>query len=311
MKRVLVVAGGTGSTNLQIGLHFAGIEYDLLVNAYDDGKSTGFVRRVANCLGPSDIRKNLHTMLGIRDSRSPYLSTLGCRFNAADSQTAELFCRTRCALNDALREGLLEWFRLAGQQRYEDVSVVNLALAGLARKRGSMQAASDQMAISLDLPPVVHLSSDENAELLARSRSGALATEGEIVTWNRADDPLERIEYRRGGLSADAPVLAPRAADAIGMADAVIISTGTLFSSILPTVLTRGFREAVRPKPVVVIENLTMDADVAGYEPEQALGMILDALGGCHIHLIPRGNSTAEHHDPTRLVADILECVSL
>lgn len=308
MKRALVVAGGTGSTNLQIGLHGAGIEYELLVNAYDDGKSTGFVRRVANCLGPSDIRKNLHTMLGIRDQRSPYLSTLGCRFNAPDSEVAEAFCLTRCALTFSLREGLAEWFRIAGQQRYEDVSVVNLALAGLARKRGSMQAASDELAASFGLPPVVHLSSDENAELLARSRSGVLATEGEIVAWGRADDPLERIEYRQEGTPADFPYLTPRAVDAICRADMVIVSTGTLFSSILPTLLTRGFCDAVRSKPVVVVENLTMDADVAGYEPEQALGMVFDALEGCHIHLIPR--EPAPYHDPRRLVRAILECVN-
>lgn len=311
MKQVLIVAGGTGSTNLQIGLYAAGIDYELLINAYDDGKSTGFVRRVAGCLGPSDIRKNLHTILGIRDKHAAaYTSTLGCRFNAPTSAQAQQFCLTKCALTPSMRTGLDEWFRFAGELRYEDVSVANLALAGLARLSGSMQRASDSVAMSLGLPAAVHLSSDENAELLARSRSGAVATEGEIVSWNRPDDPLERIEYRQGGLPAANPVLAPRAVGAISRADAVVISPGTLFSSILPTLLTQGFREAVRSKPVIVIENLTMDADVAGYEPEQALGMILDALDGCHIHLIPRGRGAAQHHDPARLVADILACVS-
>jgi 2-phospho-L-lactate transferase/gluconeogenesis factor (CofD/UPF0052 family) len=307
--KALVVAGGTGSTNLQIGLHAAGIEYELLINAYDDGKSTGFVRRVAKCLGPSDIRKNLHTMLGIFGGPPALTSMLGCRFKAPDSETAELFCLTNCALTEPLRLGILEWFRLAGQQEYVDVSVANLALAGLARKFGSMQAASDEAAVSLGLAPVIHLSSDENAELLARSRSGVIATEGEIVTWNRPDDPLQTIEYRLDGLPFEDPALSSRAANAIAQADVVIISPGTLFSSILPTLLTEGFREAVRSKPVVVVENLTMDADVAGYTPEQALGLVIDALTGCQLYLVPR--ATGEYHDPIKLVRDIFECVNL
>lgn len=313
--KALVVAGGTGSTNLQIGLHAAKIQYGLLVNAYDDGKSTGFVRRVAGCLGPSDIRKNLHTMLGIVDSSSPYCSTLKCRFDAPSSKEAESFCWDRCALTISMMIGLDEWFSFAGDRRYEDVSVVNLALAGLARKYGSMQAASDKLAVDLGLPPAVHLSSDENAELLARSRSGVLVTEGEIVTWNRPDDPLESIEYRINSAPMVSPQLSARAADAIAEADIIIVSAGTLFSSILPTLLTVGFREAVRGKPVVVIENLMMDADVAGYLPEQALGMVLDALEGCDIHLIPRNsaliqNGFPEYHDPHKLAGEILACVS-
>lgn len=309
MNKVIVVAGGTGSTNLQIGLHAAGIEYELLVNAYDDGKSTGFVRRVARCLGPSDIRKNLHAMLGIKDSRGKYLSTLGARFDAVTSAEARAFCFGKCVHNAVIREGLEEWFCIAGEQQYRDVSVMNLALAGLAALRGSMQAAADEVAHSFGLLARIHLSSDVNAELYARSRSGVPVSEGEIVAWSRADDPLERIEFWRDGQEVT-PHLEPRAADAIAQADAVIVSTGTVFSSILPTLLTKGLREAVRPKPVVVIENLQMDADVAGYEPEQALGMVIDALEGCYIHLVPRGEATGPHHDPGQLVRAIMECVS-
>lgn len=311
MNRVLVVAGGTGSTNLQIGLHGAGIEYELLVNAYDDGKSTGFVRRVAKCLGPSDIRKNLHARLGIQERNSVFHSTFGARFSAETSEGARHFCFERCKHNGAMRLGLSEWFRIAGEQRYEDVAVMNLVLAGLAVLHGSMQAAADHLAEPLGLlgRSDLHLSSDVNAELFAQSRSGQLVPEGDIVTWGRAEDPLESIEFRRDG-EPFTPQLENRAAEAIDRAGAVIIAPGTLFSSILPTLVTKGLCEALRPKAVIVIENLQMDADVAGHEPEQALGMIFDALPGCHLSLIPRGKAKGAHHDPQQLVRAIRECVS-
>ena len=37
------------------------VDLTLLVNAYDNGQSTGLVRRLFNILGPSDVRKTMRT----------------------------------------------------------------------------------------------------------------------------------------------------------------------------------------------------------------------------------------------------------
>ena len=64
MLNVVVLNGGRGAASLipallaRPGLHVTSV-----VNAYDDGKSTGEIRRFFDMLGPSDIRKVQSLML--------------------------------------------------------------------------------------------------------------------------------------------------------------------------------------------------------------------------------------------------------
>ena len=64
MLNVVVLNGGRGAATLipallgRQGLHVTSV-----VNAYDDGKSTGEIRRQFGMLGPSDIRKVQELML--------------------------------------------------------------------------------------------------------------------------------------------------------------------------------------------------------------------------------------------------------
>src|SRR5690349_12605946 len=91
--RLVIFAGGTGSISLQRGLyhtldsHFDGVETKIIVNAYDNGLSTGAVRKVMGgaILGPSDVRKNHATRLALIDPDSPWLDFLSCRFTAKPS----------------------------------------------------------------------------------------------------------------------------------------------------------------------------------------------------------------------------------
>ena len=57
---VLVISGGSGNDALIKGLVrvYPDVNIKVLLNAYDNGKSTGICRYVTNTLGVSDIRKN-------------------------------------------------------------------------------------------------------------------------------------------------------------------------------------------------------------------------------------------------------------
>ena len=58
---ITIISGGSGSTNIQKGLHeiCPNLSINLLINGYDDGKSTGILRKLfPNTLGISDFRKN-------------------------------------------------------------------------------------------------------------------------------------------------------------------------------------------------------------------------------------------------------------
>ena len=56
-----IISGGSGSTNIQKGLNeiCPTIPINLLINGYDEGKSTGVLRNLfKNTSGISDFRKN-------------------------------------------------------------------------------------------------------------------------------------------------------------------------------------------------------------------------------------------------------------
>ena len=69
---VVMFSGGRGTGALtEALLRYPDIKLSLLVNAYDDGLSTGLLRRfIPGMLGPSDIRKNLSRFLEPRKDQT-------------------------------------------------------------------------------------------------------------------------------------------------------------------------------------------------------------------------------------------------
>lgn len=70
--RVVLFSGGRGTGSITDALlKYPEIDLTLLVNAYDDGKSTGLLRRfIPGMLGPSDIRKVVSSLLKAHDDPS-------------------------------------------------------------------------------------------------------------------------------------------------------------------------------------------------------------------------------------------------
>src|SRR6202051_2055924 len=76
--KVAVFCGGRGSATIIRGpLQTAEIQLALLVNAYDDGLSTGALRNfIPGMLGPSDFRKNFSYLLDLYSDEQYALKSL-------------------------------------------------------------------------------------------------------------------------------------------------------------------------------------------------------------------------------------------
>ena len=84
--RVVLFSGGRGSSVLSKELvRDRRIKLTLAINGYDDGASTGEVRRISRrCLGPSDFRKNASRLArGARHRRPALVAILDARLPAA------------------------------------------------------------------------------------------------------------------------------------------------------------------------------------------------------------------------------------
>ena len=220
--KVVLFSGGRGSSVLSKQLiKNPQVALTLAINGYDDGASTGEVRRfLGDCLGPSDFRKNASRLAKeLQSCRSELIEVLDLRFpvgysaeaahnafqiiadpgtcSAAPSEFQKTILKLVAAIDPSSRQivsGKLSWFErelaTSGQSfSFSDCSIGNLVFAGcfLEMRRDFNGAIADYCTI-FNLPQglIVNVTVGTNAHLVALDRDfHVLATEADIVDANR------------------------------------------------------------------------------------------------------------------------------
>lgn len=307
MLKIAIFCGGTGSVALQKGFDQIydsnRIQLDIIVNAYDNGKSTGVCRRVFNnqILGPSDVRKNQLLQFSLQHGQellkpeskySRLYRLFNLRLSAADAlsyyeQAYRTICDFEDALNPAVYSRLLALLRLfffeenaavlrptTRGERFEDFSLSNIFYAASAASSGnSLQAAAKEMAGILEIKDNVHLISNKSLILKAKTTSGRIIDdEGEVVAW---DNPLDTISdvMLFDGKQKYTPFVDEGVCGVndsvksiVAKADIIIFSSGTQWSSLIPSYMHRGFAEMIqqsKAKKYLIMNNIE-DHDATG-----------------------------------------------
>ena len=367
MYKIVIVCGGSGSAELQKGLYKVfgedRFKLDIVINAYDNGKSTGECRRVFNnrILGPSDLRKNHLTRYQIKyaaeleDPKSRQ-SRLFEMFNARVSGTdyRDYYYRAKHFLESADCEewkkkelsSLLDYFFFDGDEirdsvksvNFNDFSVSNIFYAACAaKKKNSLRAAGHMMARILEIEDNVHLISDTSLILKAETESGRiLDDEGLIVSWKNAEDKirsafLEDLSGCRYLPSVDEDLEESDAVSrVIREADIIIFSSGTQWSSLIPTYMHKGFRELIsesHARKYLVMNNIE-DGDMYGVSSADICGIVSNYIdlsdvtvvlnedavpsmklefGGLKYIRGSLGSDRPKYHDPEKLVRCIFK----
>lgn len=332
--KIVILAGGTGSIALQTGLYNTleslskdEVDIKILTNAYDNGLSTGSVRKVmgGRILGPSDVRKNQTTRLKLEQPESPWHKLLDIRFTST-SDKAEDFCYVE--INRALVNGLSEksalilhsaiseYFRTPDATKidYNDFSLANIIYAGLAKQNGySLRKAATIMAGLMGIKDNVILNDDRSLFLGAITRSGIRVTdEGDIVCWGNEEDPFEDLFFVDHNGEEAKPVLCDEAKEAITAADMIIMSSGTQWSSLIPTYASIGFYSAIAETDakILMVMNRQPDKDSPGQTPSDIIDLLTSTF-------IPEGLinliiDTSGHVRMTSVTADSADqCASV
>jgi 2-phospho-L-lactate transferase/gluconeogenesis factor (CofD/UPF0052 family) len=292
---VVVFSGGRGSSVLSRELIAnPRIDLTLAINGYDDGMSTGEVRRfLGDALGPSDFRKNashlaktLHTCddaaIAELDRRLP----VGCARDAAVAALQRIGGEAGARVAAFLAE--LDAARKPFD--FSDCAIGNVVFAGCyLRSNRNFNAAVDDYCALLRLPAglIENVSDGTNAFLVALDPDERLlASEADIVDANRrnrirdifllggrptdadvaavAAMPRERIADWLTARERQIPVNA-RLVSRIAAADLVIYSPGTQHSSLFPSYLTHGLSRAIAGNLKalkLLITNIQSDAEL-------------------------------------------------
>lgn len=236
MKNILVISGGSGNDALLKGIfhYYEKAEVKVLVNAYDDGKSTGICRAITNTLGVSDIRKNHYRMYSIKhksDKDECITSFYNDRFDLPKGNELSFVIEKLVSWNmDFMLCYAKSFFSQAEGVDFLDFSIANIIYSQMFKELG-YERTNAIMCDFFGIDDFVIMNSFENVVIGAKTNNGEIDNEAGIVDFSTKDDRIENIVYK-----SDSPiVLNNNAINAIMGADLIIVSTGTFWSSIYPT----------------------------------------------------------------------------
>ena len=225
--RIVLFCGGRGSaTIIRALLRRTDVELTLIVNAFDDGLSTGALRDfIPGMLGPSDFRKNLSYLFG-NYSQAQYALKSLMEYRLPGGAEIEKLARFAGGSDTALEEPLAGWFAqlqpatlqrlraLAGALLrpcrgrdfdYRDCSLGNLVFAGayLAHGEDFNAAAADVGDLVGSRAHLLNVGTQQNRVLVGLKQDGTLlASEAEVVGL-QSPSPITHLYLLEQPLTAD------------------------------------------------------------------------------------------------------------
>ena len=315
MLKIVLMCGGSGGKALQEGFAsvfgYGNYQLDAIINAYDDGKSTGVCRDIfnRNILGPSDLRKNQITQYKlkyakeIKDSNSKEHKLLDLfELRLSGENYDSYYNQAISIINDIdylkpeQKDDLLNWldyFFYADKQNnvlrkgidkvsFNDFSLSNIFYASCAAiNNNSLEKAGEVMSKLFSMENNVHLISNVNLYINATTTSGYVITdEGQLVAWNNSNDKVVKVDLVKNDGSVYVPTINENSNDDIqklfNEADILILSSGTQWSSLIPSYMHKDFKEALsscKAKKYLIMNN-AQDADAKGVSANELLGII-------------------------------------
>ena len=240
--RVVAFGGGTGLPVLLQGLRDRIGDLVAVVTVADDGGSSGRLRQELGVAPPGDVRNCLVALSGRR-------------------RLAEVFN-----------------YRFEGGGELSDHSVGNIIIAALSDLAGGFGEGVEQAARFLRIKGRVFPAATESLTLVARYDDGAVV---------RGESAVSAMHEREGRISLvsvepeDTPA-PPGVIEAVENADVVVLSSGSLYTSTIPSLLGAGTGEALArfAGPVMYVANvMTQPGETTGFSVSDHLRAITDHIG--------------------------------
>ena len=282
--KITILSGGSGNDSLIRGLKllYKNIDVKVIVNAYDNGLSTGVCRSITNTLGVSDIRKN-HIRMYKAMSPDECLDTrliefYEGRYNLEPNREATaISLLDGWGLKDKFGEYVHNFFKKIeyakeNMYNFDNFNVANIVFSEMYSELGYEKTNK----ISCDLLGIddfVILNSFQNVYLNAITNDYSVMTdEGDIVKLCDNNKKIINTFYTPKMV----PELNTKAVDAILNCDLLLISTGTFWSSIYPTLqygdLYKYINESTAKK--IWAMNNTEDKDAYGVSSNDFIDIV-------------------------------------
>ena len=180
MKKVVVLGGGTGMSNLLSGLKQYPLDITAIVSVCDDGRSTGILREEFNIPAVGDIRR---VLVALSETEPLVMDLFNHRF------------KTKSDLDGH--------------------TVGNLLLTAASEIRGNLSDGIEALSKVLNLKGKVVPLTEDNVTLMAKLQDGTIIEGEHNITLRSEKSKIEKLYYKEESIATKEALEAIREADLI------------------------------------------------------------------------------------------------
>ena len=269
--KITVIGGGTGLPVILNSLKNRDADVTAIVTVADDGGSSGALRKMYNTVPPGDIR---NVLVALSDMPTAQKEIFQYRFQSND-------------------------------QTLDGHSLGNLILLATSEMQGSMYQAIQLLAKMMNCDGHVYPAADEPLILHARYTDGTLGSgESQIAR------PDKKIEYVTVSTTSKEDVIikaGKKVVSSIMEADMVVLGPGSLYTSILPTLMIPEIGQAIMDTPaqVLYISNImTQLGETEGFTDANHVEVLCQHIGADFLDTVLVNNAEVPSEHVAKMAND-------
>ena len=247
-KKVVVIGGGTGMSNLLSGLKKYPLDITAIVTVCDDGKSTGILREEFNIPAVGDIRRILVAL------------------SETEPLVMELFN-----------------YRFETSSDLDGHTVGNLLLTAASEISGNLSDGIEVLSKVLNLKGKVVPLTEDNVTLMAKLEDGTIIEGEHNITLRKEKSKIRKVYYKEPAIPTKETLTAIREADLI------LLSMGSLFTSIIPNLLIKEVIKEIensKAKIMYICNMMTQPGETDNFTVTDHVKKLNEYLGKRHVDIV-------------------------
>ena len=177
-------------------------------------------------------------------------------------------------------------YRLSTYSELNGHALGNLVLTSLIRETGSLQKSIQYLSKILDVKHKVLPLSEDSLTLMGETTEGNVIEGEEEIT--KANMKYQKFFYK------EEPHILPEVFDAIKEADLIILSIGSLYTSVMPHIICKDVVEAIRKakaKVMYICNAMTQPGETDGFGVSDHINVLEKYLGKDEIDVVIASNT--------------------
>lgn len=244
--KITVIGGGTGLPVLLSSLKNQDVDVTAIVTVADDGGSSGLLRQMFNTVPPGDLR---NVLISLSDIPKKQKEIFQYRFESED-------------------------------KTLDGHSLGNLIILATSEMQGSIYEAIQLLAKMMHVEGNIYPASEEPLNLHARYTDGTMETgESKIA---RPDKTIEYVTVSTTNKEDTSLKPGRKVISSIMNADMIVLGPGSLYTSILPSLMIPKVGQAIvkTEAQVVYISNImTQMGETEGFSDANHVEVLCSHLG--------------------------------